>query len=60
MYLNENLTQATKELFWKTRSKGKENNDKFVWVSNAKIFARKEYGGPVIRIASLTDIDKML
>ncbi|XP_037564432.2 uncharacterized protein LOC119443920 [Dermacentor silvarum] len=42
MYLNENLTQATKELFWKTRSKGKENNYKFVWVRNAKIFARKE------------------
>ncbi|XP_037555109.2 uncharacterized protein LOC119431705 [Dermacentor silvarum] len=59
MYLNENLTQTNKELFWKARTKGKESSYKYVWVKNGKIFARKEDGGRVLRIATVDDVDKM-
>lgn len=60
LYFNENLTRINKELFWKARSRGKEKQYQFVWVKNAKIFAKKKEGSPVIRVNSVSDIDKMV
>ncbi|XP_077511930.1 uncharacterized protein LOC144122431 [Amblyomma americanum] len=59
VFVNENLTRMNSELFWKARIRGKEKSFKFVWVKNGKVFARKEVGASVIKIASLSDIDKM-
>lgn len=60
LYFNENLTRIKKELFWKARSRGKEKRYQFVWVKNAKVFAKKKEGSPVIRVNSVSDIDKMV
>lgn len=60
LFLNENLTQANKDLFWKARSRGKEANYKFVWTKNGKIFARKEEGSPLIRVESAEDLEQLI
>lgn len=60
LYLNENLTQANKDLYWKARSKGKEADYKFVWTRNGKIFARKEEGSPRIRLESIADLEQLI
>lgn len=57
VYFNDNLTQPNRELFWMARSRGKEYGFKFVWVKNARIFARKEEGAPLIKILHRNDID---
>lgn len=60
LFFNDNLTQANRELFWLTRTRGKESNFRFVWLKNAKIFAKKEEGSPVIRINSVRDLTKLV
>lgn len=60
LYLNDNLTHANKELFWRARQKGKEQGYKFVWVTRAKIYAKKAVGSPPVRINSSLDLEKIL
>lgn len=60
LYFNDNLTAANRELFWMARSKGKERGFQFVWLKNAKIFARKVEGSPAIRISAVRDLDKLV
>lgn len=59
LYFNDNLTPANKELFWMTRTKGKENGYKYIWLKNAKIYARKSEGSPALRISSVRDLEKL-
>ena len=40
LYVNENLTQRRKGLFWLAKQKAKELDYKFVWASNGQIFIR--------------------
>lgn len=42
VYISEHLTQANKSLHAVTRIWAKENNFKYVWVRNGKIFIRKD------------------
>ncbi|XP_040062936.1 uncharacterized protein LOC115330505 [Ixodes scapularis] len=42
LYFNGSLTQTNRELFWQARALGKKRGYKFVWVKNARIFARKD------------------
>ncbi|KAG0415198.1 hypothetical protein HPB47_007646 [Ixodes persulcatus] len=60
LYLNDNLTRANKELFWQARQRGKERGYKFVWVSRAKIYAKKAEGCVPIRVNHLIDIEKII
>lgn len=57
LYFNENLTRANKELFWRARSKGNEKHYKYVWVKNAKIYAKKTESTPVVRINCVSDLE---
>ena len=56
LFFNENLTRANKELFWRARSKGNEKQYKYVWVKNAKIYAKKTESTPVLRINCVSDL----
>ncbi|KAM7293529.1 uncharacterized protein ISCGN_026659 [Ixodes scapularis] len=60
LYLNENLTRANKELFWQARQRGKERGYKFVWVTRAKIYARKMEGSLPVRINHKLDLEKII
>lgn len=60
LYFNDNLTPANKELFWMTRTKGKENGYKYIWLKNAKIYARKNEGFPALRVNSVRDLEKLI
>ncbi|CAN8002844.1 unnamed protein product, partial [Ixodes hexagonus] len=57
LYFNESLTQSNRELFWLARSRARERGYTFVWVKNARIFARKEEGTPLVRILQRSDLD---
>jgi len=41
IYLNENMTPYSKQLFWKSRNFAKDNDYKYVWFRNGKIMMRK-------------------
>lgn len=60
LYLNENLTQANKDLYWKARVRGKDAHYRFVWAKNGKIFVRKEEGSPRIRVQSAADLEQLI
>lgn len=60
LFFNDNLTAANRELFWMARSKGKESGFRFVWIKNAKIFAKKEEGSLALRISTVRDIEKIV
>ncbi|CAN7943562.1 unnamed protein product, partial [Ixodes hexagonus] len=57
VFFNDNLTQTNRELFWLARTRGKELGYKFVWVKNARIFARKRKGAPHVRILQQSDLN---
>lgn len=60
LYFNENLTRTNKELFRWARSKGKENQYKFVWTRDGRVLAKKsEAVKSVVRIEKLSDLDKI-
>ncbi|CAN7985824.1 unnamed protein product, partial [Ixodes hexagonus] len=57
LYFNDSLTQTNRELFWQARARGKEHGYKFVWVKNARIYARKDEGASPVRIQQRSDLD---
>ena len=42
LYVNENLTQRCKRLFWLAKQKAKGLDYKFIWTSNSQIFIRED------------------
>ncbi|CAN7938933.1 unnamed protein product, partial [Ixodes hexagonus] len=60
LYLNDNLTRANKKLFWQARQRGKERGYKFVWMSRARIYAKKAESFVPIRVNHLIDIEKIV
>ncbi|XP_046753158.1 uncharacterized protein LOC124416272 [Diprion similis] len=58
IYINEALTIANKSLLYHTKSFAHENNYKFVWVKDGKIFLRETEESRIIRIDSLTLLQK--
>ena len=56
VYLNEHLIPSLKELFFHCRKFKNENNFKFAWVKNGKIFIRKNENSRVIRIVNVDDL----
>lgn len=60
VFFNDHLTQVNKNLFWMARTKGREMGYKFVWLKNAKIYARKSEGVPAVRISAVGDLEKII
>ena len=42
LYINENLTQKRKRLFWRSKQQAKELSYKCIWTNNGQIYARKD------------------
>lgn len=59
VFVNEHLTQKNKQLLGAAIARKKVVQWKFVWSSNGKILARRAESTPIIRITSLTDVDRM-
>lgn len=59
IYVNEQMTLAYKDLFFKTRNAVKEVGYKFIWFKNNKIFVRKNEGSKVIIIVDELSISKI-
>lgn len=59
LYFNDNLFRANRELFWLARLRGKEKSYQFVWVRNAKIFAKKGEDAPIVRITHFKDLKEL-
>lgn len=59
IYINEQMTPQTKQIFWETKNMCKEKNYNYVWFREGKIFVRKAQGTKAIRIKSMEDIKKL-
>lgn len=60
IYINENLTPSNREVLWAAKQRARELQYKFVWVKQGKIFARQDENQKIIKILSLSDIDKFI
>lgn len=56
VYISENLTMATKKLFFQSREFAKANCFKYCWTSRGKIYLRKADGAPYIRVNNENDL----
>lgn len=56
IFFNEHLIPSLKEVFYHCRKFKTENNFKFAWVKDGKIFIRKNENSRVIRIANTADL----
>ena len=59
LYVNENLTQRRKRLFWLARQKAKELDFKFIWTSNSQIFIREDEKADSLPIRTEYDLDNL-
>ena len=57
IFINENLTQSRKRLFWKTKQRAKNENWKYYWTHNGSILAKKDDDTDAIPIKSYLDLD---
>ena len=42
LYINENLTQRRKRLFWRSKQQAKELSYKYIWTNNGQIYVQKD------------------
>ena len=54
LFINENLTQKCKQLFWQTKQKAKELKYKLIRTYNSQIFVCKNVGSNKIQVTSVT------
>lgn len=59
VYINEHLCFELKKLLGMTIAKKKEKNWRFAWTKDGKIFARKTESSRALRIACVSDLDKI-
>ena len=59
LFINENLTQRCKHLFWLSKQKAKELEYKYFWTQNGQIFVRKNEESEKVLIWSESDLDKL-
>lgn len=57
IYFNEHLTPELKTLFYHARKFKNENNLKFCWIRDGKIFLRKNESSKIYRIKTLEDLN---
>ena len=58
-FINENLTNAKKELFWQTKERARELGYHYIWTNNGKIYIRKGQEYDSIIINNESDINKL-
>lgn len=59
IYVNEHLTHELKSLFYHARNFKKENNYKFCWTRDGKIFIRKDETSRILRIKLIEDLNQL-
>ena len=59
LYINENLTQRRKRLFWITKQKAKELGYSFIWTNNGQIYVRETEESEKMHIKFENDLDKL-
>ena len=59
LFVNENLTQRRKRLFWLSKQKAKELGYSYFWTHNRQIFVRKNEESEKIFIRTESDLDKL-
>ena len=58
IYINENLTQSWKKLFWHAKQKAIASN-KFYWTVNGNVYVKKSSGTDSLLIKNIDDISKI-
>lgn len=59
IFLSDHLTLNNKNLLFKTKAKCRENNYKYVWVSDCKILVRKNDNSKIIHVANESVLSKL-
>ena len=59
IYINENLTQSRKKLFWHAKQKAIASNFKFYWTVNGNVYVRKSSDSDSLLIKNIDDISKI-
>uniref|UniRef100_A0A1Y1KQY7 FP protein C-terminal domain-containing protein n=1 Tax=Photinus pyralis TaxID=7054 RepID=A0A1Y1KQY7_PHOPY len=59
IFLYDHLTVKNKNLLYESKKFAKDNNYKFTWVRDCKLFLRKNENSPIISISSMSDIEKL-
>ena len=59
IYINENLTQSRKKLFWHAKQKAIASNFKFYWTVNGNVYVRKSSDTDFLLIKNTDDISKI-
>lgn len=59
VFLNEHLTQKNKRLLGAAIAKKKSVAWKYVWTSNGKVLARRGESTPILRISTMSDVERM-
>ncbi|XP_039287853.1 uncharacterized protein LOC120352197 [Nilaparvata lugens] len=59
VYINESLSPARRRIFAAAREAKKKYDYAYLWVQNGKILMRKEQGKPIVKITSLSDLDRL-
>lgn len=59
VFLNEHLTQKNKRLLGAAIAKKKSVAWKYVWTSNGKVLARRGESTSILRISTMSDVERM-
>ena len=59
VFINENLTPATRSLFYHANVLKKTNNWKYIWTQNGHIKMRKNDNTPILYIKNESDLNKI-
>ncbi|KAI4462337.1 l1 transposable element-related [Holotrichia oblita] len=60
IFINEHLSKYYKDLFYKAKAKCTENNFKYIWIKDCKIYARKTDAGRVVHISTEADLNRLV
>ena len=56
IFINENLTQTRRKLFWQTKQKAKKEEWKYYWTVNGNIFVKKHDNANAVSIKNVQDL----
>lgn len=59
IYFNHHLSPYYKNLLYESKKFVKENNFKYCWVANGKVYIRRQEGERAVRIATMLDLDSL-
>lgn len=59
IYINDNLTQFNRNLFFKTKSFARDSGYKFVWFKDAKIFMKKDENSKAVLVDNDFSLTKL-